>query len=993
MSKVWILFLFAMVLTDSHVFGESLDHVLFDVRGRDVSEGWRLNIYGANEKGIKRGGSGRMESVGGRNAGETALRFSSEDAGSYNFVSPEIGDGPWREREYYGAEITWRGDGSAGRMQIYAVTPDGQYAITLRFDGTRSWQTEIHPSGWSRPGTPPLDWSKITRVYVNGQGTQSVDLEKITLVAGVKPIHLEAGTQEGPDPGLRSEKRIGISRAELFKLDEQTPRYHCRVLLEDKEAKLSNATVELLLAPPGEDRREVQKKEISLGRSVESDVSLPFECTQTRDGAHLFDVIVRDAKGGVAAAGQYRFLLMRPRKLDYEQVVLWPEPQIWKPGEERWILPETITIETRGEGDSFPSEHLAEKLASRYGIHVAKRHGKPTDVILEYVDHGVRPEGFVLDVGKSGARLQASSGRGMYYAVRTLLDMARQSSFAKLQAGILCTHCEDWPDIPTRVYLEVFISERYHRTPLTVEAFKEHIYDQVAGGRYNLYAMQISEHVRYDSHPELAPRNCFTKAELKEIIDFARRHYVDVAPGWNTPGHCGWLVQYAHQELREDGDSKTLCTSNPEGMRILKEIAGELLKLYEPKYFFMSGDEVNQGWEQIAERRCRLCAGKERNELLLEHWSELARFFSERGVRPILFDDMLSVRWNGGEPFRCAEILPKLPRNLIFATWGIPPLPVPPERLRALGFTSWSVQTAYPALKMDAVPALWRDYDALGIAETTTWVWSNFTHSAKQCNYSAPALHANASCCWNPAVASVAQADLIHSDGVHWSQVMQVPNWGARKISYLPIQIAPACNESTRDERAEDGKGWMDLGPERDLGSLPKGRVFLGGVPFDRPDEERDCILLKGNERSSPVRVNRQVLGLAFAHTAGADAEQTKALRDRFFRKNTDPLALPVACYDVRYADGSVHSIPVRLGYDVHFWDCEPGARVMPGPSTYWMGMTAAGARKDAARSDACVWVMEWKNPWPEVPVEDVVFVAAGTEAAVACLGVTAVER
>ena len=38
------------------------------------------------------------------------------------------------------------------------------------------------------------------------------------------------------------------------------------------------------------------------------------------------------------------------------------------------------------------------------------------------------------------------------------------------------------------------------------------------------------------------------------------------------------------------------------------------------------------------------------------------------------------------------------------------------------------------------------------------------------------------------------------------------------------------------------------------------------------------------------------------------------------------------------------------------------------------------------------VWVMEWKNPRPEVPVEDVTFVAAGTPAAVACLGVTIVD-
>jgi hypothetical protein len=782
-----------------------------------------------------------------------------------------------------------------------------------------------------------------------------------------------------------------VSQTELFKLAKAGSGYNCRLLLAHQEVASGKVLAELTLTPPGEAAREVAKQEIALRSSLDTDAGLPFEYTQTRDGSHLLDLVIRDSDGRVAAVRQFKFLLMRPRELDYQKVVLWPEPQIWKPGNDRWILPETLTLSTTGSGDAFPAEHLADKLRSRCGIRVSKPRGKSADVRLDYVKDGIIPDSFVLDVDASGVHLQASSPRGMYYAVRALLDIARQSSFAKPEAGVLHAHCEDWPDIPMRVYTDFFISERYHKTPLTVDAYKKHIYDQIAGGRYNLYAMQISEHVRYDTHPELAPRNCFTKAELKEVIDFSRKHYVDVAPGWNSPGHCGWLVQHVHQDLREDGDAKTLCTSNPKGMRILKDIAQELLDLFEPTYFHMGGDEVTHGWNRITERTCESCAGKPKNRLLLEHWRELARFFEKRNVRPILFDDMLSVTWNGGAPYDCSEILPKLPRNLIIATWSIPPLSVPPQRLRTLGFTPWSVQTAFPSQKMDAVPAIWENYDAFGISETTTWVWSSFTHSDKQCNYSTPALHANAACCWKPAVASVDQAALIHSDGIHWSNVMRVPNWGTRKLFYRPISIAAACNDSTRDATAGNGKGWMDLGPEQDLSWLPNGTTSIGGIVFDRPKAEKDCILLKQKQASRPVKVGRKVLGFAFAHTAGADESQTKALEQRFFRKNTDPLALPVAYYKVRYEDGTSHSIPVRLGYDVHLWNCDSRARVMPGPSTYWMGLTASQKLKDPNTPDACVWVMEWVNPQPTVAVRDVTFVAAGTEAAVACLGITTV--
>jgi len=1170
--------------------GEGVDHVLFDFRSKDTAAGWRVNIYGKDPKGVKGGGSGKAELVPGKNAGEMALRLSSTEAGACSFSPPKpIQDGDWRRRKYFGLEVSYRGDGASNRMTLQVSTPQGQYAIALRFDGKRTWQTHTYRSGWSRRGTPPLDWSKITRIYAGGGGTRAVDIEKITLVGGVKRIHLEeqdlpsavvlptdaapeidgrlddavwaeAGQVNGlflkdrktpsahptevkllyrdsmlfvgarfrgekpadiaakfrndeegnlwddsclevyldpgdsnrrqykfianslatrmdlggercrplwngkwraaaqvdaedgwrlelaidlesldgakPTPGAvwglnlkrhvvsaetgkflevsgwsqtaygrpaglgklifgpLSEAKIRVSQSELLKLDKYGYGYNCRLLLGNGKAEAGTATVELALTPPAEASRAAAPKDAALRPSAETEVSLPFEYKQTRDGDHLLDLVVRDAKGRVAALKHFTFLLTRPRELDYDKVVLWPPPQVWQPGKERWLLPGALTLSATGKGDAFPGEHLAEQLHRRYGVATKRAEPGEAAIRLKYVTEGIKPEGFALDVDASGVRLQAASSRGMYYAVRALLDVTRQSSFAKPEAGILHVHCEDWPDVPIRVNLETFISQRYHKTPLTVESYRKHIYDQIAGGRCNLYAMQISEHVRYDTHPELAPRNSFSKEEVKEIIDFARKHYVDIAPGWNTPGHCGWLVG-PHPDLREDGDKKTLCTSNPEGRRILRDIAGELLDLYQPEYFFMSGDEVSHGWNRTAKRTCKLCAGKPRSQHLLEHWSELARLFEERGVRPIIFDDMLSVAWNGGPPYHVAEILPKLPRNLIIATWGTPPLSLPTGPLRELGFTPWWVSTAFPPSKMDQFPEMWKEYEACGIAETTTWVWSNFVHFdyRRQSNYSTPSLHANAACCWKPDTASTGHAPLIHAHGIHWSNVMRVPEWGARKLSYQPLSIAVACNESTRDAEHGDGRGWLDLGPDQDLRSLPNGTMSIGGIPFDRPEADKDCIVLKGEEASRPVKVGRRVRGFALLHTTGADTAETKALYLRFFRQNTDGLAMPAAYYRVRYEDNTSFSFPVRLGYDVHLWNCSPQARVMPGPSTYWMGLTAAQERSDPNSPDACAWVMEWVNPFPEKAVRDVTFVAAGTEAAVACLGVTAVRR
>jgi hypothetical protein len=857
--------------------GGEVDHGIFDFRKGSGAEAWSLNIFGTNDQGVKKGGAGSVEAVAGRWDHSKALRFSSTDAGSYNFISPDLEGGDWRKRQYFGMEIRYRGDGSAGMMDIKTVTEEGQYSIALRFDGTGEWKTEIHRSGWARKGTPPINWSKLLRLYVSGSGTRHVDIESITLVGGLKPIYLEE-TVSGKGEGSEAPP-FGLSDAGLYRLDEKAQSYHFRGHLKGMSSQTVGMRGELILQPEGGEAVVVSRKPIATSGPGGLDLGVPFDYQPKKEGRQLLSFLIRDSKDAVLWKKEYGLVLTTPRKRDDDAIVLWPRPQIWEPGDKNWSIPEEVGIRTSGEGDAFPAEHLASQLKSRYGVGLRDTPGgADAEIRLEFVQAGVEPEGFVLHVDESGVSVKASSSRGMYYGVRALLDLARQSSFGEQAAGIRHVHCRDWPDIPTRVYMDFFISERYHKTPLTVEAFQKHIYEQIAGGRYNLYIMQLNEHMRYDSHPELAPGNCFSKEQVREIVRFAKKHYVDIAPGWNTPGHAAWIVRGGGSELAEDGDPETLCTSHPEGMKTLKDISRELVELFEPKYFHMGGDEVSQGWQRAGKRICKRCAGRPRKELMLEHWSELAGHIGELGVRPILFDDMLSVRWNGGAPDHCSEILEKLPRKLIISTWSMPPLPVPTEHLRELGFTPWSIQTGFQPVKMDALPAVWKKYESFGIAETSVWIWTNFTHAEGQVNYSTPALHANAACAWKPLEATMGQDEMLRVDGARWSNTMEVPNWGERRMSYHDLVI-PGGMEKAAPALPGDGRkdGGKDNGLQGILDKLPKGRLAVGKLEFSRP--EGGFLAGAGEEESQALAIGRKVLGFAFAHTAVANDQQIAGMK------------------------------------------------------------------------------------------------------------------
>ena len=99
-------------------------------------------------------------------------------------------------------------------------------------------------------------------------------------------------------------------------------------------------------------------------------------------------------------------------------------------------------------------------------------------------------------------------------------------------------------------------------------------------------------------------------------------------------------------------------------------------------------------------------------------------------------------------------------------------------------------------------------------------------------------------------------------------------------VTYEPIDLASAANRGFKDDKAGDGIGWLDWGPDADLSSFPTGSVGFGGVPYLVPAGDKNAIVLRVNPDfvkcsakypdSVTIPVNkRRVAGLYFLHTGG----------------------------------------------------------------------------------------------------------------------------
>jgi hypothetical protein len=200
-------------------------------------------------------------------------------------------------------------------------------------------------------------------------------------------------------------------------------------------------------------------------------------------------------------------------------------------------------------------------------------------------------------------------------------------------------------------------------------------------------------------------------------------------------------------------------------------------------------------------------------------------------------------------------------------------------------------------------------------------------------------------------------------------------------VTYEPIDFSAEANRGFKDDKAGDGIGWLDWGPDMDMRSFPTGKIRLEGVPYFVPAGDKNAIVLRSEvakpldkyPESVTVPVNKsRVAGLLFLHTGGW----------------INGLA-PFAQRQIEYADGTKEIIPLN-GTNMGDWN--PGCESFPNEE----GTTTTVAWRGANERYPVIRVYQtlWANPHPEKTIKQVVISDAGQDPKqwrfVAHLGVTA---
>ena len=372
-----------------------------------------------------------------------------------------------------------------------------------------------------------------------------------------------------------------------------------------------------------------------------------------------------------------------------------------QPVEELSIIPVPLKAELQGgafvvnensqlwiEAPEADKNQLQEYLAaSPLKLAVAAEAPASNAIVLKQVEElpGVASaEGYVLTSTKQGVDVQAKTGAGLFYGVQTLLQMAAEGN--KVAFGTIT----DEPRFEYRgMMLDVsrhFYGLDFVKKQIDAMAYYKlnrlHIHLTDAAG----WRIEIKKYPRLtnfaawrtgkdwkewwngdrkyvEEGAEGAVGGYFTQDQCREIVEYAKKHYITVIPEIEMPSHSE-EVTTAYPELsctHVPYKQADFCVGNEKTFEFLENVLLEVMEIFPSEYIHVGGDEASkQSW-----KTCPLCQARMKKEGLkdvdeLQSYliTRMEKFLNKHGRNLLGWDEILEgglapnatvMSWRGTE--------------------------------------------------------------------------------------------------------------------------------------------------------------------------------------------------------------------------------------------------------------------------------------------------------------------------------------------------------
>ena len=298
------------------------------------------------------------------------------------------------------------------------------------------------------------------------------------------------------------------------------------------------------------------------------------------------------------------------------------------------------------------------------------------------------PESYTLSVTPQQILIRATSGAGLFYGMQTLLQLAQPSGAGSY--SIASVEIEDTPRFAYRgLMLDVsrhFSTKEFIKKQIDALAYYKinrlhlHLTD-AAGWRLEIKKYPLltefaawrtdptwkqwwnggRKYVRFDAPG--AYGGYYTQNDIREILEYARQHYITVIPEIEMPSHSEEVLA-AYPQLSCSGEpykNSDFCVGNEETFTFLENVLTEVMELFPSEYIHIGGDEAGKS----AWKTCPKCQKRMKDEHLanvdeLQSYliHRIEKFLNNHGRHLLGWDEILQggiapnatvMSWRGEE--------------------------------------------------------------------------------------------------------------------------------------------------------------------------------------------------------------------------------------------------------------------------------------------------------------------------------------------------------
>ena len=298
------------------------------------------------------------------------------------------------------------------------------------------------------------------------------------------------------------------------------------------------------------------------------------------------------------------------------------------------------------------------------------------------------PESYTLSVTSQRIEIRATSGAGLFYGMQTLLQLMQPASTGSY--SVPSVEIEDTPRFAYRgLMLDVsrhFSTKEFIKKQIDALAYYKinrlhlHLTD-AAGWRLEIKKYPLltdfaawrtdptwkkwwnggRKYLRYDEPG--ASGGYYTQDNIREILEYARQHYITVIPEIEMPSHSEEVLA-AYPQLSCSGEpykNSDFCVGNEETFTFLENVLTEVMELFPSEYIHVGGDEAGKS----AWKTCPKCQKRMKDEHLanvdeLQSYliHRIEKFLNNHGRRLLGWDEILQggiapnatvMSWRGEE--------------------------------------------------------------------------------------------------------------------------------------------------------------------------------------------------------------------------------------------------------------------------------------------------------------------------------------------------------